>query len=347
MSIEWKTYLASQGATFSKDGQITDFQQQAVLSKEAVVCPLESQAIVAISGPDSQRFLQGQLSCNMETPKPEQWATGVACTPKGRMYSSFTLINTGSGYLLKMHRGIVGTFIQHLEKYAVFYKSKISQPDTPMMCLGLSGTHVTDVLSGQLPILPENQDAMAIDNSFLIKAPGMDNTYELWLPEEHLPQWWTKLTTQLQAAPESYWQRKMIQAVIPQVRPEYNEKYIPQHLNYPSIGYVSFRKGCYTGQEIIARMQNLGQQKSRTYSLVCTGTDNVLPGAKLENGKGQVIGEILESVSSINSNSCHALAVIRIEAAESNDVILTESKTRTIQVSPIPYPIDPRAELQQ
>ncbi len=346
MSIDWKDYLANQGAVFSSDGTITEFKLTNTDLTKPTISLLDSQTFAEISGPDSLRFLQGQLSCNMEKLAQGHHTTGVACNAKGRMYASFRIANTKDSYLLKMHRGLTKSFSDNLSKYAVFYKTQIDSPKPTAFCLGLSGKNTEANLKTLVQQLPDNDEIISVDqHGLLLKVPHIQNCYELWLPETALVYWWEKLAKNFVPTTESYWTKLNIAAAIPQVRPEYIEKYIPQHLNFPSLGSVSFRKGCYTGQEIIARMQNLGQQKSRTYPICCEGIEKLSPGSKLENQHGKLIGEILESASITGDGYCDALAVIKIDSVESHDVYLSGQRDCPVKVSTLPYLIDTRKEL--
>ena len=127
-----------------------------------------------------------------------------------------------------------------------------------------------------------------------------------------------------------------IEAVIPELLPEATEQYIPQHLNLPTLEAVSFRKGCYTGQEIVARMQNLGQLKSRTYHLTANTAIDLPANTKLVNAAGKNIGEVLYAVTPVDTSQTELLAVIRVDAAETNDVQLPDTDI-VFSVSPLPY----------
>ncbi|MDD7804465.1 MAG: hypothetical protein PUP46_02620 [Endozoicomonas sp. (ex Botrylloides leachii)] len=340
MSREWINYLKSQGAWLSgEDGQI---HFPASKKSIAQVCVLSDQTIIIASGCDTVRFLQGQLTCNIATLAPMKQTVGTVCTPRGRMYSTFTIGNANTHYLLRMHKGVAENFITGLGKYAVFYKSELSRPAESYICLGLAGSNIEHALQSLDLKLPDTTSFMKADAGWLLKTAHLDNSYEWWIPAAELPRIWEKLIPHFSPTGETFWRQRRIAAVIPEVKPEIVEKYIPQDLNLPSLGYVSFQKGCYTGQEIVARMQNLGQQKKRTYSITITGTNKVAANAKLLDEKGKTIGEILESVA-IAHDKYEALAVLKINAKE---VFLDNQPECQITINAIPYTIDARAELQ-
>lgn len=343
MLTDWKTYLSTQGAVFN-DGQLTGFSQTPTQLNADTVSVLSKRTLVSVAGIDRQKFLQGQISTNMLQLGELHHATGVACSPKGRMYTLFRVLNTGERYLLAMNSTLTETTIETLNKYAVFFQASLTvQPD--YLILGLSGdtikTGLNTVFQG-VP-LPENSQVVEVAGGYLLHVPGIRTRYELWLPQHELPTWWPELTRVMTPGTDEFWQLLDIESVIPDLSLDIVDKYIPQHLNQPSLGGVSFKKGCYTGQEIVARTQNLGQLKSRCYHLSLEHHTRPDVNTRLYNGDGKPVGEIIASAQA--SDTVELLAVIRIEAAMANDVFLNPGQP--LQVHEIPYPIDPRAELQR
>lgn len=305
---------------------------------------LDTQEFLMISGADASKFLQGQLTNDLNTLKPQQHHLSAGCTPKGRMYSAFRMLDTGSGYLLAMHEGLLEHTKTTLDKYAVFFKTDIAEQET-LVSLGLSGNDIDTTIEALFGGLPENSAALpVVDNGWLLKVSGTCSRYELWLPATQLQQWWDKLTPTFTPASQQHWQLLDIDIVQPQLPPEAIEQYIPQHLNLPTLNAVSFRKGCYTGQEIVARMQNLGQLKSRTYHLTANAIVDLPTGTKLSNSAGKNIGEVLYAVNMEKENITELLAVIRTESVEAHDIHLSESNV-IITAHPLPYTIDVKAEL--
>ena len=347
MLTDWKTYLTTQGAIFN-DGQLTGFSQTPAQLNTNTVCVLSKQSLVSVEGVDRQKFLQGQISTHMTQLNGLQHSTGVACSPKGRMYTTFRVLNTGERYLLAMNSTLTGVTIETLSKYAVFFQVRLTpQPD--YLVLGLSGDTIKTVLSTLFHgvSLPENRDVVQVAGGYLLQVPGIRPRYELWLVEHELAKWWPELTQTLTPGTDEFWQLLDIESVIPGLTLDTVDKYIPQHLNQPSLGGVSFKKGCYTGQEIVARTQNLGQLKSRCYHLSLVHSSLPEINTRLYNGDGKPVGEIVAGARNLATNTVELLAVIRIDAAAANDVFLDPEKDQPLQVNEIPYPIDPRAELQQ
>ena len=328
---------------------MTGFAKTPQTLNENAVSVLSGHSFIRIDGTDRQKFLQGQISTHMLQLAAHHYSTGVACSPKGRMYSNFKIMDNGEDYLLTMNSGLTETTIETLKKYAVFFKVSLThQPD--YLALGLSGANIDTLLANIFPSssLPgQNEVITVFGKCYLIKVPGTRTRYELWLHQDDLPLLWPELTKVLTPATEDFWGLLDIESVIPQLCQETIDKYIPQHLNQPSLGGVSFKKGCYTGQEIVTRMQNLGQQKSRCYWLSLESTEEPAINTRLYNSDGKPVGEVIQRARNVENGNVELLAVIRIDAAEANDVFLDTEKGHQLQVHKLPYAIDTRAELQK
>ncbi|WP_067518292.1 YgfZ/GcvT domain-containing protein [Endozoicomonas ascidiicola] len=348
MSFDWKAFLTKQGAHFDGDA-LTGFSTQPASLSSNAVSILSGHRLIRISGPDRQKFLQGQISTHMLQLQPMQYSTGVACTPKGRMYSSFHIIDDGDSYLLMLKSDIAESSVETLKKYAVFFKVELT--NTPeFISLGFSGESIQSILPEIFAgmTLPRKNDVIAINgDGYLHAIAGINQRYGLWLKSEALEKVWSSLIKKLTPASEDFWSLLNIQSVMPEVSSHIIEEYIPQHLNLPSLGSVSFKKGCFTGQEIVTRMQNLGQQKSRCYRLTLPGSEQPTVNTKLFDGNGKPAGEIIQAVTNPFAETIEMLAVVRIEAAEANQIFMTADQAKPLQVHEIPYPIDPKKELQQ
>ena len=313
---------------------------------EPALSLLNQQGFLRISGADSTRFLQGQLTSDVNALCAGQHQPSSACTPKGRMYSTFRLLQTESDYYFAMQTGLLESTRETLGKYAVFFQTELNI-DEQMVALGLSGENVGTLIEPLFGSLPENGQAVFVaDNTWLLSVPGLCERYQLWLAADQLNHWWEKLSSLMTAVSSEHWRLLDIEAVQPELVPEIAEQYIPQHLNLPSLNAVSFRKGCYTGQEIVARMQNLGQLKSRTYRLTSSEPVDITVNTKLCNTDGKSIGEVIAAVTPEQATTTELLAVIRVEAAESGDIKLPDSGV-TFVAHALPYDINVKAELQR
>ena len=348
MSTDWKAFLANQGAEFEGD-RLRAFTGEPVARHNNAITVLPGRHFIRIEGFDAEKFLQGQISVHMTQLTEQKHRLGVACTPKGRIYSLFRILHQPSGYLLSTRsteHAVAEYTLSTLGKYAVFFKSELSH-DEEMIALALSGDGIESVLTGLNLSLPDIETAITIDGGHLLRIPGQCPRFELWIKKDCLVDWWQKLTPACHPASDELTQILDIEAVVPSLQKETIEKYIPQQLNIPSLGGVSFRKGCYTGQEIVTRMQSLGQQKNRTYRLTLRTSQNIAIDTKLFDEQGKAVGEVINAAIDPHSNSTELLANLRIEAAGTGHVYLDDAQKQPLRVEAFPYEFDTKAELQQ
>ncbi|WP_194842667.1 folate-binding protein YgfZ [Endozoicomonas sp. OPT23] len=340
-----KNFLTEQGAHYQEQ-QLNAFEgySQPADRHAPTLSILDHKAIIESAGPDTFKFLQGQLTCDTSKLSTGQYQTGTVCTPKGRMYSQFSLLKTSDeSCLMAMHEGLTETTRTNLGKYAVFFKTELQQKEE-LYCIGLSGSDIKSAVATVFGNVPEGNQAIQIDdNGWLLEVAGLCQRYEAWLNLDRLTKLWPELVKHFTPTNQQNWRLLDIEAVTPALTPAVVENYIPQHFNQPSLGSVSFRKGCYTGQEIVARMQNLGQLKTRCYRLTTTETVELKANTKLFNEARKAIGEVVDCVR--RSDTTELLAVIRVDAAESNTVQTESGQPLTCHT--LPYGIDPKAELQQ
>ncbi|MPR03753.1 folate-binding protein YgfZ [Pseudomonas sp. MAFF 212408] len=313
------------------------------MADSAFFCALSHEGVLAVRGADAAKFLQGQLTCNLNYLSDTQASLGARCTQKGRMQSSFRILLQGDGVLLAMATELLEPQLADLKKYAVFSKSRLtdesaawarfglSQADHAMACLGLD--------------LPAETDSVVRTETFIALrvSPGRA---ELWVPIEQAEAVRNSLATQLQHADLNDWLLGQIRAGIGQVMPQTRELFIPQMLNLQAVGGVSFKKGCYTGQEIVARMQYLGKLKRRLYRLSVNAAELPQPGTALFSpSHNSSIGEVV--IAAKADQSIELLAVLQAEAADSGEVYVGSLEGPGVQLLDLPYSLDRDREIQR
>lgn len=226
-----------------------------------ILIDLASNGFLIVSGVDAKKLLQGQLTCDLEKITPTKSALGALCNPQGRVISLFRLFMIGSDYYLQMPKDLLLTTSKALQKYAVFYKVTLTISPT-LQTIGLSGSN----LLTNLPFLPKNSDeVMHQDDITIIRLPGNLIRYEMIGEPSSIKKQWGNLLKLTQPAPENTWKHCNIRTGIPSIYSETSEKFLPHEIQLDKLNAISFEKGCYTGQEIIARMHYLGKLKNRLY----------------------------------------------------------------------------------
>lgn len=313
------------------------------MADSAFFCPLSHEGVLAVRGADAAKFLQGQLTCNLNYLSDTQASLGARCTQKGRMQSSFRILLQGDGVLLAMASELLEPQLADLKKYAVFSKSKLTDESAAWVRFGLS--NADQALASLGLELPAETDSVARSDTLIAirVSPGRS---ELWVPVEQAEAVRAQLATQLQPADLNQWLLGQIRAGIGQVMPQTRELFIPQMLNLQAVGGVSFKKGCYTGQEIVARMQYLGKLKRRLYRLSLDATELPEPGTPLfAPSHNSAIGEV---VIAAKADQCvELLAVLQAEAADSGDVHLGALEGPGLHLLDLPYSLDRNQEIQR
>lgn len=306
-------------------------------------CTLSHEGILAVRGPDASKFLQGQLTCNLNYLNDATATLGARCTQKGRMQSSFRIVLEGDGCLLAMASELIEPQLADLKKYAVFSKSKLTDESASWVRFGLNDGDGALVSLGL--DLPQATDSVVRAND-LIAIRVSPARAELWVAAEQADSVQTRIAAHLPQGSLNDWLLGQIRAGIGQVTGNTRETFIPQMLNLQAVGAVSFKKGCYTGQEIVARMQYLGKLKRRLYRLTLAG--NVLP----EPGTGifspvhaSAVGEVVIAATTVDG--IELLAVLQADAAEGGQVHLGSAEGPSLQLAELPYTLDSKLETQR
>ncbi|MCI0993459.1 folate-binding protein YgfZ [Pseudomonas sp. ICMP22404] len=313
------------------------------MADSAFFCTLSHEGVLAVRGVDAGKFLQGQLTCNLNYLSDSRASLGARCTQKGRMQSSFRILLEGDGVLMAMATELLEPQLADLKKYAVFSKSKLTDESAAWVRFGLENA---DTALTQLGLaLPADIDSVARHES-LIALRVSPGRVELWAPAEQADMLKTRLRATLAETDLNPWLLGQIRAGIGQVMPATRELFIPQMLNLQAVGGVSFKKGCYTGQEIVARMQYLGKLKRRLYRLQLDASELPEPGTALFSpAHGSAIGEVV--IAAQAERNIELLAVLQAEAAEEGNVHLGSLEGPILKLLDLPYELDRDREIQR
>lgn len=240
---------------------------------------------VKVSGLDAKRFLQGQLTCHLDEITATQSRLGAHCNPQGRIISFFRLFLYQDEYYLYMPKEIIDRAIMALQKYAVFFKVTLTDVSQQLAYLGIQGSIATSLLTE----LPDSPDAVYPASEFFsCKLASHPDRYLLIGSNLALTALEKKLSETMPILADNSWKQMDIVAGLPQLYPSTVEKLLPHDINLPLLNAIHFNKGCYTGQEIIARMQYRGKLKKCLLRARVQSDHPFLPGSDLyqENATG-------------------------------------------------------------
>lgn len=216
----------------------------------------DPRGFIQVSGPDSRTFLQGQVTCDMNRLTSEQALYGAQCTAKGRIIFTFLArCDAEDNIVLETHSSITDIALASLKKYAVFFKTTI-----------------------------------------------------------------TDISNEISAEPMTDLQR--LRSGTAEVTAATTDMFIPQMINLDALGYISFKKGCYTGQEIVARAHYRGAVKRRMYHLQIGATDTPALGDDIRDEQGKAIGTVASAVQA-DKNSVELLAVLNDKSSDCSVIEIT------------------------
>ena len=300
---------------------------------------IQDHAILLVKGPDAEKFLQGQVTCDVAQSiinhGISQTSLGAHCTPKGRMLFSFRLCRLDEDTLaLAIHRDLISQAKANLEKYSIFSKVEIIDTHGDYQLMGAKRKTLQE--SQYFPDLPAEANQAQHTDAGIIVAIS-DEDCELWLTREQATNLADKIPV---TGDEHQWNLVLISAGIGEVRPQTVDMFIPQMLNLQAIGSgISFTKGCYTGQEVVARMTYLGKLKRHLYQFsLADSTKLPSSGDGLYTPENkQTIGNVV--VAECNAaDGCRLLAVVTHDA-EAAGVYLDQNYQHQLQTLPLPYAI--------
>lgn len=301
---------------------------------------LSNLGLLCISGPDAQKFLQGQLSCDLTAVLPTQSQLGAHCNPQGRILSLFRLFLYQENYYLQMPLDLVATALTALQKYAVFFKTTLQDASQALQQLSLTGLDAEKQLTTLFTKLPNKTGETLVTNNILImKIPSTHPHYIMIGDASAITTLKKQLSEQTNTGDENFWKFTQISAGIPSVYATTSGKFLPHELNLQLINGISFEKGCYTGQEIIARMHYRSQLKKHMYYACATAKPLPPLGADIFNP--HACGTMVDSCQ-VAEDQCHFLAIVNDTDKETQQLFLDPNKTEPVKFLSLPYDLGTR-----
>jgi folate-binding protein YgfZ len=305
----------------------------------ALVIPdLPHSGLIRFSGDDAQAFLHSQLSCDVAALSTTHSTYGAYCTPKGRVLASFLLWRSDEGLFMQLPASLRQPIQEQLSKFILRSRVKAEDASGARAFLGIAGNTAANVVHQLLAATPKaSHDVVHAAGATVLHLPV--DRYEITASKDRMALFAEALRGPEKAGPE-HWEWLAIRAGIPVVLPATQELFVPQMVNLDRIGGVSFEKGCYPGQEIVARMRYRGTLKQRMYLANLDSKDRPQPGAKLYSRDfgTQACGTIVNAARS-PEGGYDLLAVIQIASAENSDVHWNSPDGPALKILPLPYTV--------
>jgi folate-binding protein YgfZ len=217
--------------------------------------------LLAIEGEEAKKFLQGQVTCDVDNLSPSHSIEGALCNIKGRVISDFRLVEFQDTCYLLLAAGMADIVKPALDKYMVFSRAQSRVASSEIQRIGLLGDLNESFLGERFAqVTDDDSNAISSGDSILLKIPGLSPRFELWQFEAQTPAEEELIGPSsgiIETVPAERWELEDIRAGIAHVTAAHSELHLPEALNYDINGVISFSKGCYTGQEIVARQRNV------------------------------------------------------------------------------------------
>ena len=285
--------------------------------------PQTDSGLIVATGPDAPGFLHNQLTNDVSKLGPDVARLAGYCTPKGRLLATLLLWKTGDDIFLQLPRALQPGIQKRLQMFIMRAKATLRDEADTRVQLGLAGPAATTVLGTWFAALPEGPyHKVDTEAGTLIRFA---DTYDsgsasspiaryTWITDaQTLENAWPVLSAVLQPAGADAWMLAGIRTGIPVITAATQEKFVPQMINFEAVGGVNFQKGCYPGQEIVARSQYLGKLKRRMQPATVPGT--AAAGMELfsDDDPEQACGMVVNAAA-INAGSSACLVEIKLAA---------------------------------
>src|SRR5438874_136017 len=218
--------------------------------------------LLSVTGSDARAFLHAQLTNDIENLSQERWALAGWCSAKGRLLASFLVIPSPDGFLLQLARDLATPVAKRLSMFVLRSKVKISDLSDAWMQFGVWDT---DLGAGEVSWLGNVATVRVDERRFLQLGPSAE-------------------LTEPANADEVQWTLQEIRAGRPLITSATQDQFVPQMVNFEALGGIDFRKGCYPGQEIVARAQYRGQVKRRMVHTRAPVGVSLQPGQEFNGG---------------------------------------------------------------
>ena len=343
MKTDWKTFLSNAGAEFAAD-KVAHFgnpvREQEVTLSGLVFADLSHLGVIAVYGTDAESFLQSQLSNDISQIAETGSQLDAYCTPKGRILGLMRVFRQGETFYLRLPEDTLEAVIQRLRMYVMRADVTLEDVSDNFLRIGISGADAVDELRTVMADVPADADQLRHAGDItLLRVPGVLPRFEAYISSlETASKLWDTLNVRGAPVGESAWRLLEIRDGLPNIFAATSELFVPQMMNLQLLNGVSFKKGCYPGQEIVARMQYLGTLKRRMYLGHIDTDRQPSPADSLFTGTDseQAVGRIVDAQPHPDGGQS-VLAVLQIKVAEGGELHLDSAEGPLMVLDDLPY----------
>ncbi|MEP7154969.1 MAG: folate-binding protein [Betaproteobacteria bacterium] len=342
MSDRWITALTDQGARFT-DGRVADFgnpaAELAAVNSGTVICDLSHEGLIQAAGDDAAAYLQAQFSNDVLAlvDGTAQW--NGWCSPKGRLLATMLVWKSRQGFMLQLPRALQVTIQKRMQMFVLRSKVTLTDESGNWVRFGIAGIEAESLVkssAGDAPTLPMR--TLHVDSGRIIRLSA--HRFEIVATPENALRLWQEFSAKATRVGAPVWDGLNVREGILTVLPETQDAFVPQMANFELTGGVSFKKGCYPGQEIVARTQYRGILKRRMALVHVADATIIKAGESVFSPQfvDQASGTIA-NVAPSPQGGFDALVVAQIEAIKGNALTLGSADGPKLRVQSLPYPV--------
>lgn len=340
MSPTWNEFLLARGAVLA-DGAVAHFGDPAgelAAARDAtVLADLSHYGLIVFSGEDAQTFLHAQITNDLRGLTAERAVFAGYLSPKGRMLANFLVMKRDADVLVLLPASLREAIQKRLSMFILRSKAKARDGSGEWVRLGVNGPDAARLVGEVLgSAAPSGLMAMAHGTEAFALCLG-EGRFDLFVRPERASEVWQQLQAHARPVGAPVWDWLLVNAGVPSVLPATQDQFVPQMANMEVLGGVSFSKGCYPGQEIVARSQYLGKVKRRLY--LAHVDASAQPGDELyaaEQGD-QAVG-VVANAAPAPGGGWDVLAVVLGPSVEAGQVHLKARDGAPLAFRPLPYP---------
>jgi folate-binding protein YgfZ len=334
----WNNFLQSQGAVIEGNTVLhygDPATERTAATDGTIVADLSQLGVIAFQGEDTATFLQGQLTNDVRTLHADSAQWNGYCSPKGRLLGNFLMWRQGEDYCLQLSGDILPSVLKRLSMFIMRAKVQGRDASDETVRLVVAGKQAPAAVTAVMGVVPETPMHSAATKAGHVIRVG-DDKFVLSIAPEHAADVWQSLRESATPVGAPVWDWLRLNAGIPMIVAATQEQFVPQMVNLEVIGGVSFQKGCYPGQEIVARSQYLGKLKRRMF--LAHVEAEAAPGDSLYSSdmEGQATGTVVNAAPAPNGGF-DLLAVAQVESANTQTLHLKGADGAAISLKPLPY----------
>jgi len=334
----WKTFLQSQGALIEGSSVLhygDPAAERATAADGTIVADLSQLGVIAFCGEDTATFLQGQLTNDVRVLHADAAQWSGYCSPKGRLLGNFLMWRQSEDYCLQLSGDILSSVQKRLSMFIMRAKVQARDASDETVRLVVAGPQALAAVTAAMGAAPEAAMHSVSTGAGQVVRVG-DDKFVLSITPERAPDVWQGLRESATPVGAPVWDWLRLNAGIPMIVAATQELFVPQMVNLELIGGVNFQKGCYPGQEIVARSQYLGKIKRRMF--LAHVDVEAAPGDNLYSAdfEGQATGTVVNAAPA-PTGGFDVLAVAQVESANTQTLHLKAADGAALSLKPLPY----------